>query len=101
MFRRHADRAALAEKLELGASTKISVFEPHSKRASRISFCSPSGWIYNRDVTYLTAPNRGFIVMAPLSGAPEAYEKFDHRGVGEGKAYTKVVIKPELDRKAA
>jgi hypothetical protein len=37
----------------------------------------------------------------PLSKAPEAYAHFDKRGVGEGREWTKVVLKPELDRRAA
>ena len=36
----------------------------------------------------------------PLIRVPEAYEHFVHRGVGEGKDYTKVVLKPALDRAA-
>jgi hypothetical protein len=30
----------------------------------------------------------------PLRQAPEAYSKFVWRGVGEGKDYTKIVLKP-------
>jgi glutathione-independent formaldehyde dehydrogenase len=37
----------------------------------------------------------------PLSKAPEAYARFVTRGVGQGRDYTKVVLKPELDRMAA
>jgi glutathione-independent formaldehyde dehydrogenase len=36
----------------------------------------------------------------PLSRAQEAYSHFVHRGVGAGKDYTKVVLKPALDRAA-
>ncbi len=30
----------------------------------------------------------------PLEGGPDAYAKFDHRGLGEGKGYPKAVLKP-------
>jgi len=36
----------------------------------------------------------------PLSRAPEAYSHFVHRGVGKGQDYTKVVLKPAMDRAA-
>lgn len=34
----------------------------------------------------------------PVEEAPEAYRMFDQRGVGEGKEYTKVVLKPGMPR---
>jgi hypothetical protein len=38
-------------------------------------------------------------LLYPKCKAAEAYEKFDMRGVGEGAAYTKVLLKPEMDKK--
>ncbi|MCL4402572.1 MAG: hypothetical protein M1436_07925 [Acidobacteria bacterium] len=36
----------------------------------------------------------------PLNKAAEAYARFVHRGVGEGRDFTKVVLKPGLDKAA-
>jgi glutathione-independent formaldehyde dehydrogenase len=48
-------------------------------------------------------PKPSFIVSQrlPLSKAPEAYEHFDKRGEGTGRDWTKVLLKPDLDSKAA
>lgn len=58
---------------------------------------------YLRDIIIAGRAKPSFIVShrLPLSKAPEAYEKFDQRGVGAGAEWTKVVLKPELDRRAA
>ena len=58
---------------------------------------------YLRDMIIEGRAKPSFIVShrLPLSEAPTAYEHFDKRGVGEGKDWTKVVLKPGLDRKAA
>lgn len=58
--------------------------------------------VYLRDMILSGRARPSFIVShrLPLSKAPEAYARFDSRGVGEGREYTKVVLKPELDRKA-
>jgi glutathione-independent formaldehyde dehydrogenase len=58
---------------------------------------------YLRDLIMAGRAHPAFIVShrIPLRDAPDAYEKFDHRGVGPGREYTKVLIKPSLDRKAA
>ena len=58
---------------------------------------------YLRDLIITGRAKPSFIVShrLPLSKAPEAYAHFDKRGVGEGKEWTKVVLKPELDRRAA
>ena len=57
---------------------------------------------YLRDMIINGRARPGFIVShrLPLSKAPEAYAHFVHRGVGKGKDYTKVVLKPSLDRAA-
>ena len=58
---------------------------------------------YLRDLIVAGKAKPSFIVSQrlPLSAAPEAYEHFDHRGVGKGKDWTKILLKPELDKKAA
>lgn len=57
---------------------------------------------YLRDMIINGRAKPSFIVShrLPLSKAPEAYAHFVHRGVGKGKDYTKVVLKPALDRAA-
>lgn len=57
---------------------------------------------YLRDLIIAGRANPSFIVShrLPLSRAPEAYEKFDMRGVGDGTSWTKVLLKPDLDRTA-
>lgn len=56
---------------------------------------------YLRDLIIAGRARPSFIVShrLPLSKGPDAYAKFDQRGTGEGADYTKVVLKPELDRK--
>jgi len=58
--------------------------------------------VFLRDMIIHDRAHPSFIVTQrlPLSRAPEAYEHFVYRGVGEGKDYTKVVLKPALDRAA-
>lgn len=58
---------------------------------------------YLRDIIIAGRAKPSFIVShrLPLSKAVEAYDKFDRRGVGDGTEWTKVVLKPELDRRAA
>ena len=58
--------------------------------------------VHLRDMIINGRAKPSFIVTQrlPLSRAPEAYEHFVQRGVGEGKDYTKVVLKPALDRAA-
>jgi glutathione-independent formaldehyde dehydrogenase len=55
-----------------------------------------------RDMIINGRARPSFIVShrLPLSRAPEAYSRFVHRGVDEGRDYTKVVLKPALDRAA-
>jgi glutathione-independent formaldehyde dehydrogenase len=58
---------------------------------------------YNVHLRDMILPGRArpsFIIShrLPLSKAPEAYARFDTHGVGEGREYTKVVLKPDLDR---
>lgn len=55
-----------------------------------------------RDMIINGRAKPSFIVShrLPLSKAPEAYAHFVKRGVGSGKEYTKVVLKPALDRAA-
>lgn len=59
--------------------------------------------VYLRDLIVAGKAKPSFIVSQrlPLSKAPEAYEHFDKRGQGTGQDWTKVLLKPELDRKAA
>jgi glutathione-independent formaldehyde dehydrogenase len=59
--------------------------------------------LYLRNLIVAAKAKPSFIVSQPLplSKAPEAYEHFDKRGEGTGQDWTKVVLKPELDRKAA
>ncbi len=58
--------------------------------------------VYLRDMIIHGRAKPSFIVTQrlPLSRAPEAYAHFVHRGVGKGKDYTKVVLKPAMDRAA-
>jgi glutathione-independent formaldehyde dehydrogenase len=55
---------------------------------------------YLRDLIIAGRAKPDFIVShrLPLSEAPHAYEQFDKRGVDGGEAWTKVLLKPELDR---
>ena len=55
-----------------------------------------------RDMIINDRAKPSFIVShrLPLSKAAEAYSHFVHRGVGKGKDYTKIVLKPALDRAA-
>jgi len=55
---------------------------------------------YLRDMITTGRARPSFIVShrLPLSEAPEAYRLFDMRGVGEGAGYTKIVLKPGMDR---
>jgi glutathione-independent formaldehyde dehydrogenase len=57
---------------------------------------------YLRDMIINGRAKPSFIVShrMPLSRAPEAYARFVHRGVGEGRDFTKVVLKPRLDKAA-
>jgi glutathione-independent formaldehyde dehydrogenase len=56
--------------------------------------------VYLRDLIVSGRAKPSFIVShhLPLSQAPEAYAKFDKRGIGEGREWTKVLLKPEMDR---
>lgn len=58
---------------------------------------------YLRNMIIAGIAKPSFIIShrLPLNKAPEAYEHFDKRGVGDGRAYTKVVLKPGLESKAA
>ncbi len=58
---------------------------------------------YLHDLIIAGKAKPSFIVSQrlPLSQAAEAYEHFDQRGRGTGKDWTKVLLKPELDGKAA
>jgi glutathione-independent formaldehyde dehydrogenase len=58
---------------------------------------------YLRDMIIAGRAKLSFIIGhgLPPSKAPEAPERFDLRGVGAGTEWTKVVLKPELDRQAA
>jgi glutathione-independent formaldehyde dehydrogenase len=59
--------------------------------------------VYLRDLILAGRAKPSFIISQrlPLSKAPEAYQHFDQRGQGTGQDWTKVLLKPELDRKAA
>jgi glutathione-independent formaldehyde dehydrogenase len=59
--------------------------------------------VYLRDLILAGRAKPSFIISQrlPLSKAPEAYRHFDQRGQGTGQDWTKVVLKPELDGKAA
>lgn len=59
--------------------------------------------VYLRDLILAGRAKPSFIISQrlPLSKAPEAYRHFDQRGQGIGQDWTKVVLKPELDREAA
>lgn len=54
--------------------------------------------VYLRDLIIMGRAKPSFIVShrLPLSKAVEAYAHFDKRGVGTGKEWTKVLLKPEL-----
>jgi glutathione-independent formaldehyde dehydrogenase len=56
--------------------------------------------VYLRNLIMSGRAKPSFIVShrIPLSKAPEAYSKFDLRGVGAGEEYTKVLLKPKMDR---
>ena len=56
---------------------------------------------YLRDLIITGRAKPSFIVShrIPLTQAPEAYRRFDMRGVGEGASYTKVLLKPDMDRR--
>ena len=58
--------------------------------------------VFLRDMIVNGRAKPSFIVSQrlPLSRAPEAYSHFVHRGVGKGQDYTKVVLKPAMDRAA-
>jgi glutathione-independent formaldehyde dehydrogenase len=58
--------------------------------------------VFLRDMILNGRAKPSFIVShrLPLSKAPDAYSHFVHRGVGKGEGYTKVVLKPALDRAA-
>jgi glutathione-independent formaldehyde dehydrogenase len=98
--------------------------EPHgvTQQASQGIFEMPLGMLWNkgvaigmgqtpvkkfapylRDLILSGRAHPSFIVShrIPLRDAPMAYGKFDQRGVGPDSEYTKVLIKPALDRKAA
>lgn len=51
---------------------------------------------YLRDLIVAGKAKPSFIVShrLPLSRAAEAYAQFDHRGVGSGKTWTKILLKP-------
>jgi glutathione-independent formaldehyde dehydrogenase len=55
-------------------------------------------YLRNLIINHLAKPS--FIVShrLPLSKAAEAYKKIDTRGVEEGKEYTKVLLKPDMDK---
>jgi glutathione-independent formaldehyde dehydrogenase len=57
---------------------------------------------YLRDMIIAGRAKPSFIVShrLPLAAAPEAYAAFDARGVGKSETYTKVLLKPDLDRAA-
>ena len=57
--------------------------------------------VYLRDMIITGRARPSFIVShrLPLSKAPEAYAHFVERGLGKGQGYTKIVLKPEMDRK--
>lgn len=52
--------------------------------------------LYLRDliVAGQAKPSQIITHRLPLDQAPEAYRRFDQRGVGEGEEYTKVVLRP-------
>ncbi|HEX5228443.1 MAG TPA: glutathione-independent formaldehyde dehydrogenase [Bryobacteraceae bacterium] len=54
--------------------------------------------VYLRDLIINGKAKPSFIVShrLPLSKAPEAYAHFVERGVGKGKDWTKILLKPEL-----
>ena len=59
--------------------------------------------LYLRDLIVAGRAKPSFIVSQrlPLSQAPEAYEHFDKRGEGTGQDWTKVILKPGQESKAA
>jgi glutathione-independent formaldehyde dehydrogenase len=54
--------------------------------------------VYLRDLIIAGKAKPSFIIShrLPLTKAPEAYAHFDRRGVGEGKSWTKILLKPDL-----
>jgi glutathione-independent formaldehyde dehydrogenase len=54
--------------------------------------------VYLRDLIIAGKAKPSFIVShrLPLAKAVEAYDHFDQRGVGKGKNWTKVLLKPGL-----
>jgi glutathione-independent formaldehyde dehydrogenase len=54
--------------------------------------------VYLRDLIIAGRAKPSFIVShrLPLAKAVEAYAHFDHRGVGKGKDWTKILLKPEM-----
>jgi glutathione-independent formaldehyde dehydrogenase len=54
--------------------------------------------VYLRDLIIAGKAKPSFIVShrLPLSKAAEAYAHFDERGVGKGKDWTKILLKPGL-----
>jgi glutathione-independent formaldehyde dehydrogenase len=55
--------------------------------------------VYLRNLIIAGKAKPSFIVShrLPLSKAVEAYAHFDHRGVGAGKSWTKVLLKPDAN----
>ena len=55
--------------------------------------------VYLRDLIIDGKAKPSFIVShrLPLSKAVEAYAHFDHRGIGAGKSWTKVLLKPDAN----
>jgi glutathione-independent formaldehyde dehydrogenase len=51
-------------------------------------------YLRNLIIAGKAAPGQIVSHHLPLEEAPQAYKLFDYRGVGEGKKYTKVVLKP-------
>ncbi|MBZ5583261.1 MAG: glutathione-independent formaldehyde dehydrogenase [Acidobacteriia bacterium] len=58
--------------------------------------------VFLRDMIIHGRAKPSFIIShrMPLSKAPDAYSHFVWRGVGQGKDFTKVVLKPSLDKAA-
>ncbi len=56
--------------------------------------------VYLRDLIIAGKAKPSFIVShrLPLSEAPHAYAEFDKRGVDGGEAWTKVLLKPGMER---
>lgn len=83
------------------------------------NYCLPLGWMFEKGiqvgmgqtpvkkyanllrdliVSGRAKPSRIISHRVPLDQAPEAYRLFDHRGIGEGRDVTKVVLKPGLSK---